>query len=205
MQDQPSEASDHEVPPTEAQDIRDQGVVLIHVLTRHPTLLTIPDLVREITAGLGGLRGRRRDGARCARSDRRRATHVPERPRSAHSGRPALPEDPLRRQLLGGAGDFGGSGRSQGARLVGLLRPAGIPMPEEPPAKGQPQRPASSNQDPLHRCSQQHRQARLDPVRDEPGSRPEVPQPQPLTPHHSALRKSAPRTPTHYELGPRCV
>jgi len=51
MQDQPSEASDHEVPPTEAQDIRDQGVVLIHVLTRHPTLLTIPDLVREITAG----------------------------------------------------------------------------------------------------------------------------------------------------------
>jgi len=51
MQDQPSEAGDREVPPTEAQDIRDQGVVLIHVLTRQPTLLTIPDLVREITAG----------------------------------------------------------------------------------------------------------------------------------------------------------
>lgn len=46
MQDQPSEAGDS---PTAAQDIKDQGVVLIYVLTRHPTLLTIPDLVREIT------------------------------------------------------------------------------------------------------------------------------------------------------------
>lgn len=51
MQDQPSEARAHGVPPTEAQDLRDQGVVLIHVLQRHPTLLTIPDLVREITSG----------------------------------------------------------------------------------------------------------------------------------------------------------
>lgn len=51
MQDQPSGADDENVPPTEAQDIRDQGVVLIHVLSRHPTLLTIPDLVREITSG----------------------------------------------------------------------------------------------------------------------------------------------------------
>lgn len=51
MQDNPKGAGDQHVPPTEAQDIRDQGVVLIHVLTRHPTLLTIPDLVREITAG----------------------------------------------------------------------------------------------------------------------------------------------------------
>lgn len=51
MHDQPSEAGDERVPPTDAQDIRDQGVVLIHVLHRHPTLLTIPDLVREITAG----------------------------------------------------------------------------------------------------------------------------------------------------------
>jgi hypothetical protein len=51
MQDQPSDASDRDVPPTEAEDIRDQGVVLIHVLTRHPTLLMVPDLVREITAG----------------------------------------------------------------------------------------------------------------------------------------------------------
>jgi hypothetical protein len=47
MQDNPKGAGDENVPPTEAQDIRDQGVVLIHVLTRHPTLLTIPDLVRE--------------------------------------------------------------------------------------------------------------------------------------------------------------
>jgi hypothetical protein len=51
MQDNPKGTGDEHVPPTEAQDIRDQGVVLIHVLTRHPTLLTIPDLVREITSG----------------------------------------------------------------------------------------------------------------------------------------------------------
>lgn len=51
MQDNPKGAGDEHVPPTEAQDIRDQGVVLIHVLHRHPTLLTIPDLVREITSG----------------------------------------------------------------------------------------------------------------------------------------------------------
>jgi hypothetical protein len=51
MQDNPKGAGDENVPPTEAQDIRDQGVVLIHILTRHPTLLTIPDLVREITSG----------------------------------------------------------------------------------------------------------------------------------------------------------
>jgi hypothetical protein len=51
MQDNHKGADDCHVRPTEAQDIRDQGVVLIHVLTRHPTLLTIPDLVREITTG----------------------------------------------------------------------------------------------------------------------------------------------------------
>ena len=51
MQDNPKGAGDCHVPPTEAQDIRDQGVVLIHVLTRQPTLLAIPDFVREITAG----------------------------------------------------------------------------------------------------------------------------------------------------------
>lgn len=49
MQDQPKGASDEDAPPTAAEDIRDQGVVLIHVLHRHPTLLTVPDLVREIT------------------------------------------------------------------------------------------------------------------------------------------------------------
>lgn len=48
MHDQPNEAGK---PPMAKQDIRDQGVILMHVLHRHPTLLTIPDLVREITAG----------------------------------------------------------------------------------------------------------------------------------------------------------
>ena len=51
MHDQPKGAGDEDAPPTAAQDLRDQGVVLIHVLHRHPTLLTIPDLVSEITAG----------------------------------------------------------------------------------------------------------------------------------------------------------
>ncbi len=51
MQDNPKGAGDCHVPSTGAQDIRDQGVVLIHVLQRQPTLLTIPDLVREVTAG----------------------------------------------------------------------------------------------------------------------------------------------------------
>jgi hypothetical protein len=51
MQGQPSDAGAGIVPPTEAEDIRSQGVVLIHVLHRQPTLLTIPDLVREIASG----------------------------------------------------------------------------------------------------------------------------------------------------------
>lgn len=52
MQDEPKGASaDGCDSPSEAEDVRDQGVVLIHVLTRHPALLTIPDLVREITSG----------------------------------------------------------------------------------------------------------------------------------------------------------
>ena len=33
------------------QDLRDQSVVLSHVLKLHPDHLPIPDLVREITAG----------------------------------------------------------------------------------------------------------------------------------------------------------
>ncbi len=32
-------------------DLRDQGVVLIHVLTLHPTHLRLAELVREVTAG----------------------------------------------------------------------------------------------------------------------------------------------------------
>jgi hypothetical protein len=53
MQDQPiPDRPDSGGPsPTEAEDIRYQGVVLIHVLHRHPTLLTTDDLVREITSG----------------------------------------------------------------------------------------------------------------------------------------------------------
>lgn len=51
MHDQPSGAGDESVPATAAEDIRDQGIVLTHVLHRHPKLLTIPDLVREITSG----------------------------------------------------------------------------------------------------------------------------------------------------------
>lgn len=35
----------------QAQDLYDQGVVLIHVLTIHPTYLRLMELAREITAG----------------------------------------------------------------------------------------------------------------------------------------------------------
>lgn len=51
MQDQPSGAGDENASPTAAEDIRDQGIVLIHVLAVHPTHLIVPELVREITAG----------------------------------------------------------------------------------------------------------------------------------------------------------
>lgn len=51
MQDNPKGAGNENVPPTAAEDIRDQGIVLIHVLAVHPTNLIVPELVREITAG----------------------------------------------------------------------------------------------------------------------------------------------------------
>lgn len=35
----------------EARDLRDQSIVFSHVLALHPTHLTVPDLVRELTAG----------------------------------------------------------------------------------------------------------------------------------------------------------
>ncbi len=54
MQDNPKGAGNENVPPTAAEDIRDQGIVLIHVLAVHPSHLIVPELVREITAG--GLR-----------------------------------------------------------------------------------------------------------------------------------------------------
>jgi hypothetical protein len=34
-----------------AQDVKDQGIVLMHVLALHPTNLIVPDLVRELTNG----------------------------------------------------------------------------------------------------------------------------------------------------------
>jgi hypothetical protein len=37
--------------PNHKQDIRDQGIVLMHVLALHPTNLIVPDLVRELTNG----------------------------------------------------------------------------------------------------------------------------------------------------------
>lgn len=51
MQDNPKGAGDENVPPTAAEDIRDQGIVLIHVLAVHPTHLIVPELVLEVTAG----------------------------------------------------------------------------------------------------------------------------------------------------------
>lgn len=51
MQDQPSGADDENASPTAVQDIRDQGIVLVHVLAVHPTHFIVPELVREITAG----------------------------------------------------------------------------------------------------------------------------------------------------------
>jgi hypothetical protein len=37
--------------PTAAQDLRDQGVVLTHVLALHPASLRLQELVAEVTAG----------------------------------------------------------------------------------------------------------------------------------------------------------
>jgi hypothetical protein len=41
----------HNASPNQADDLRDQRVVLTHVLDLHPSSLTVPDLVREISAG----------------------------------------------------------------------------------------------------------------------------------------------------------
>jgi hypothetical protein len=40
---------------TTAMDLRDQGVVLIHVLTLHPAHLRLPEVVREVAAGSADL------------------------------------------------------------------------------------------------------------------------------------------------------
>lgn len=51
MHDKPKGAGTDECPTTAALDIRDQGVVLVHVLTLHPAHLRVAELVREVTAG----------------------------------------------------------------------------------------------------------------------------------------------------------
>jgi hypothetical protein len=51
MHDKPSGVSDDDRASTAAQDLHDQGVVLIHVLTIYPAQLRLLELVQEITAG----------------------------------------------------------------------------------------------------------------------------------------------------------
>jgi len=52
MQDQPSDAGLDSAPPTARQDLKDQAVVLTHVLAVQPAQLIVPELVREIGAGV---------------------------------------------------------------------------------------------------------------------------------------------------------
>lgn len=52
MQDQPSDGGLDSAPPTAAQDLKDQAVVLTHVLAVQPAQLIVPELVREIGAGV---------------------------------------------------------------------------------------------------------------------------------------------------------
>jgi len=52
MQDQPSDAGLDSAPPTARQDLKDQAVVLTHVLAVQPAQLIVPELVREIGAGI---------------------------------------------------------------------------------------------------------------------------------------------------------
>jgi len=47
----PREADDQPVSSTAAEDDRDQAAVLAYVLALHPTHLSPPDLVREVSAG----------------------------------------------------------------------------------------------------------------------------------------------------------
>jgi len=51
MHDKPRGAEDDDRATTAALDIRDQGVVLTHVLTLSPAQLSFVELVREVTAG----------------------------------------------------------------------------------------------------------------------------------------------------------
>lgn len=51
MHDKPIGDGADERATTAALDLHDQGVVLFQVLALHPAQLTVPELVREITAG----------------------------------------------------------------------------------------------------------------------------------------------------------
>ncbi len=50
MHDKPKGAAEDDRATTAALDIRDQGVVLIHILTLHPAHLRLAELIREVTA-----------------------------------------------------------------------------------------------------------------------------------------------------------
>jgi hypothetical protein len=51
MHDKPKGAGDDDRASTTAQDLHDQGVVLIQALTLHPACLTTAEFVREVTGG----------------------------------------------------------------------------------------------------------------------------------------------------------
>lgn len=51
MHDKPKGAGNDDRGSTTAQDLHDQGVVLIQVLALHPACLTVAELVREVTGG----------------------------------------------------------------------------------------------------------------------------------------------------------
>lgn len=51
MHDKPKGAGADDRPSTAALDLRDQGVVLTHVIALHPAQLRLTELIREATAG----------------------------------------------------------------------------------------------------------------------------------------------------------
>lgn len=51
MHDKPTGAGDAERASTAALDLRDQGVVLVHVLALYPAHLRLGELIREISGG----------------------------------------------------------------------------------------------------------------------------------------------------------
>jgi hypothetical protein len=53
MHDKPIDAGEASTRSNAAQDLRDQGVVLIHVLSIYPTQLRLSELIRELTDGSG--------------------------------------------------------------------------------------------------------------------------------------------------------